>query len=189
MLSNGFECLGARSFPFFGRVGVLTSLPVIEEAQESIKSVDQKTAPLQTTQGCGTQDSKSREDWPSLTHRIISHFKGRRTRRVVVYIRAREPEVPPLPGLSCHYWVCFPRLPLHFVQGKRNGLRCGVPPGLPATWNWSTTDRRYLPCSSATNLVNSLPGVSFLAVVSASDVSIAFVIAWGRKGRRINCPA
>jgi hypothetical protein len=27
------------------------------------------------------------------------------------YIRAREPEVPPLPGLSCDYRLCFPRLP------------------------------------------------------------------------------
>ena len=49
-------------------------------------------------------------------------------------------------------------------------------------------DQRYLPCSNATNLVNSLPEVSFLAVVPASEVSITFVIAWGRKGRRINCP-
>jgi hypothetical protein len=29
----------------------------------------------------------------------------------VGYIRAREPEVPPLPGLSCDYHLCFPRLP------------------------------------------------------------------------------
>jgi len=57
----------------------------------------------------------------------------------VVYIRVREPEVPPLPGLSCYFRLGFPRLPLHFVQGMRGGLRCGVPPGLSATWNWSTT--------------------------------------------------
>jgi hypothetical protein len=116
MLSNGFECLGARSFPFFGRVGVLTSIPVIEQAQQSIKFVDQKNAALQTAQGCGTQNSKSREGWPSLTHRIISHFTkdgalGQLDRQVAGYIRAREPEVPPLPGLSCHYRLCFPRLP------------------------------------------------------------------------------
>jgi hypothetical protein len=74
MLSNGFELSGARSFLFFERVGVLTSLQVIEEAQQSIGFVDQKTAPLQTRQGSGTQNSKSSEDWPSLTHRIISDF-------------------------------------------------------------------------------------------------------------------
>src|SRR5882762_5477557 len=70
-------------------------------------------------------------------------------------------------------------------HGFRRGLRFGVPPGLPATWNWSTTDRRYLPCSSATTLVNSLPGISFLAMVPGSDVSFAFVIAWWRNGMRI----
>jgi hypothetical protein len=52
---------------------------------------------------------------------------------VMGHIRAREPEVPPLPGLSCDYRRCFPRLPLLFAHGKRRGLRCGVPPGLPAT--------------------------------------------------------
>jgi hypothetical protein len=30
---------------------------------------------------------------------------------VMGYIRARDPEVPPLPGLSCRYRVCLPRLP------------------------------------------------------------------------------
>jgi hypothetical protein len=46
MLSNGFEFLGARSFPLFGRAGVLTSLPVIEQAQQSTKFVDQKNRTL-----------------------------------------------------------------------------------------------------------------------------------------------
>jgi hypothetical protein len=52
----------------------------------------------------------------------------------------------------------------------------------------SYRDRHYLPCRSAANFANSLPEVSFLAVPAASDVSIAFVIVWGRRGRRINCP-
>jgi hypothetical protein len=52
----------------------------MEQAQQSIGFVNQKNAPLQTAQGCGTQNSKSREGWPSLTHRIISHFKRWRTR-------------------------------------------------------------------------------------------------------------
>jgi hypothetical protein len=43
-----------------------------------------------------------------------------------------EPEVPPLPGLACDYRHRFPQLPLPFAQGKRRGLRCGVPPGLSA---------------------------------------------------------
>jgi hypothetical protein len=30
---------------------------------------------------------------------------------VMGYIRTREPEVPPLPGLSCRYRFCFPRFP------------------------------------------------------------------------------
>src|SRR5208283_3939711 len=40
----------------------------------------------------------------------------------------------------CHPWRgflralrIFPQLPLHFVQGKSCGLRCGVPPGLLET--------------------------------------------------------
>jgi hypothetical protein len=52
---------------------------------------------------------------------------------VMGYIRAREPEVPPLLGLSRDYRLGFPWLPLPFAQGKRGGLRCGVPPGLPET--------------------------------------------------------
>src|ERR1700674_4900114 len=81
MLINGFEFWGARSFPLFGRVWVLTSLPVKVQAQQSNKFVDQKTAPLQAAQGCRTRNSQSREGWPSHTHRINSHFKGWRTRR------------------------------------------------------------------------------------------------------------
>jgi hypothetical protein len=51
------------------------------------------------------------------------------------YIRVLDAEVPSLPGLSSRYWLCFPRLPLPSAQGKRRGLRCHVPPGLPATWD------------------------------------------------------
>src|SRR6266699_2218300 len=35
----------------------------------------------------------------------------RTNRRVVDYVRVCESEVPPLSGLSCHYGLCFPRLP------------------------------------------------------------------------------
>src|ERR1700730_11812276 len=57
---------------------------------------------------------------------------------VVVCIRVREPEVPPLPGLSCHFRLCFPRLPpwatlwrpsgtlgnIEFVHYPRWQIRC-----------------------------------------------------------------
>jgi hypothetical protein len=59
-----------------GRVGVLIFLPLIEQAQESIQFIDQKTAPLQTAQGCGTHISKSPEGWPLPTQRIFSHFEA-----------------------------------------------------------------------------------------------------------------
>jgi len=36
----------------------LTSLSPIKQAQESIPFIDEKPAPLQTAQGCGTQNLK-----------------------------------------------------------------------------------------------------------------------------------
>jgi hypothetical protein len=45
---------------FLGMVGVLTSLPLVEQALEPIHFIDrQKTAPLQTAQGYGTQTQKA----------------------------------------------------------------------------------------------------------------------------------
>src|ERR1700681_1588030 len=81
---------------------------------------------------------------------------------------ARGPEVPPLPGLSCDYRLCF--------HGCRRGLRCGVPPGLPATWNWSTTELCYcsgiIPMSNADAkarpLPRSSPGSTSLAPLDCS---------------------
>jgi hypothetical protein len=49
-----------------------------------------------------------------------------------------EIRVSPLSGLSGPTRIVFPPLPLHFVQGKRGGLSCGVPPGLSETQNQFT---------------------------------------------------
>jgi hypothetical protein len=37
------------------------------------------------------------------------------------YIRARDAEVPPLPGLSCRYRLCFPRLPPWATLSRPSG--------------------------------------------------------------------
>jgi hypothetical protein len=40
---------------------------------------------------------------------------------VMGYIRVREAEVPPLPGLSCHYRFCFPGLPPWAALSRPSG--------------------------------------------------------------------
>jgi hypothetical protein len=42
------------------------------------------------------------------------------------YIRVREPEVPPLPGLSCDYRFCFPRLPPWATLWRPSGTPGGM---------------------------------------------------------------